>query len=79
MIDLGSIGGLYAHDHELHAYCTRCHRWAVLDLGGMVEAGQGDRRLPLTVRCRGCGEIGRLQMRPPAPRPTRANGWIQFP
>ena len=76
MIDLGSIAGLLEHDHELHAYCTRCDRWQALDLEGMVRAGQGDRRLPLTVRCRVCGEIGRLQVRPPVPARRNTNGWI---
>ena len=41
----------------------------------MVRAGQGERRLPLCVRCRDCGEQGRVQVRPPAP--TRStSGWI---
>lgn len=78
MIDLGSIAGLHEHDHELHAYCPRCDRWQTLDLEGMVRAGQGNRRLPLQVRCRACGEIGSLQVRPPMPRWTHANGWITF-
>ena len=76
MIDLGSIAGLLEHDHELHAYCARCDRWQALDLEGMVRAGQGDRRLPLTVRCRVCDEIGRLQVRPPVPAWRNSNGWI---
>jgi hypothetical protein len=29
MIDLGTIAGLHAHDHELHAYCLTCNRWSV--------------------------------------------------
>jgi hypothetical protein len=67
MIDLGSIAGLLEHDHELHAYCTRCDRWQSLDLEGMVKAGQGDRRLPLRVLCRTCGEVGTLQVWSPMP------------
>jgi len=76
MIDLGSIAGLHAHDHELHCYCRQCDRWVVLDLAAMISAGQGERRLPLRVRCCDCGEIGRLQVRPPVP--TRGpGGWMQ--
>jgi len=76
MIDLGSIAGLHEHRHRLDAYCQRCHRWAELDVAAMVAAGLGDRRLPITVRCRGCGEIGRLQVRPPVP--TRGpGGWME--
>ena len=76
MIDLGSIAGLHAHQHELHAYCVACDRWAVLDLATMIDAGHGERRLPITVRCRYCGEVGRLQVRPPVS--TRGlGGWIE--
>jgi hypothetical protein len=78
MINLGSIAGLYEREHELHAYCHRCDRWSVLDLDRMVRAGQESRRLPLTVRCRVCGEVGSLQVRPPMPPPSRA-GWIAPP
>ena len=67
MIDLGMIAGLHEHDHSLAAYCTRCDRWAVLDLEQMVKDGYGARRLPITVRCMKCGEPGRLQVRPPVP------------
>ena len=38
MIDLGSIGGLHARQHELHAYCPRCDRCAVLPLARQREA-----------------------------------------
>jgi hypothetical protein len=76
MIDLGSIQGLYEHGHELHAFCLRCERWRVLDLAGMVRRGQGSRRLPLTVRCRQCGELGQIQVRPLMPAWTNSNGWM---
>jgi len=76
MIDLGSIAGLCAHDHELHAYCQQCDRWVVLDLAAMIRNGHGERRLPITVRCRHCCEIGRLQVRPPMPTRVGAVGWV---
>ena len=76
MIDLGSIAGLHRHQHELACYCTRCDRWAVLDLAAMVAAGYGERRLPITVRCRYCGGVGRLQVRPPMPTRVGAIGWV---
>ena len=75
MIDLGTIAGLHENRHELHAFCPRCRRWSVLDLAAMIQAGQGSRRLPITVRCRLCGEIGELQVRPPMPQRHSA-GWV---
>jgi len=76
VIDLGSIAGLLEHDHNLAAYCPRCDRWALLDLAAMIDAGHGERRLPITVRCQVCGELGRLQVRPPVP--TRGpGGWME--
>jgi len=76
MIDLGSIAGLLDHQHALAAYCQRCDRWAVFDLARMVAAGLGDRRLPIKARCSVCGELGRLQVRPPVP--TRGpGGWME--
>ena len=76
MIDLGSIAGLHQHNHELHAYCSCCDRWTRLDLAAMVAAGQGERRLPIRVRCEVCGQVGKLQVRPPAP--TRGpGGWME--
>jgi len=74
MINLGSIAGLHSHNHQLHAYCPRCDRWAALPLAEMVAAGQGSRRLPFTVRYRWCGAAGRLQVRPPVPTWTNTNG-----
>ena len=79
VIDLGSIAGLHEHDHQLAAYCQRCDRWSLLDLAAMVDAGLGDRRLPIKVRCRACDELGRLQVRPPVPQRSGAIGWIELP
>jgi RNase P subunit RPR2 len=78
MIDIGTIADLHEWQHELHAYCCRCDRWRVLDLGLMVRAGQGAKRLPLRVRCRECGEVGQLQVRPPMPARS-STGWIAPP
>jgi hypothetical protein len=75
MIDLGSIAGLHQRNHELHAYCSHCDRWHVLDLEAMVRQGRGEVRLPIRVRCRNCGAAGQLQVRPPMP--VRGSvGWI---
>jgi len=77
MIDLGTLAGLLEHRHRLDAYCPRCDRWAEIDLAEMVAAGYGERRLPLLVRCRACGEVGWLQVRPPVP--TRGlGGWMEL-
>jgi hypothetical protein len=76
MIDLGSIAGLHSHNHQLHAYCPTCDRWATLPLAAMIAAGQGSRRLPFTVRCRWCGAVGRLQVRPPVPTRVGSVGWV---
>ena len=73
MIDLGTIAGLHAHDRELHCYCRQCDRWVVLDLAGIIRNGHGERWLPLTVRCRVCGEPGQLRARPPMPGWTNAS------
>jgi len=78
MIDLGTLAGLHRHRHQLAGYCERCDRWADLDLAAMVAAGLGNRRLPIRIRCRGCGDLGRLQVRPPVP--TRGpGGWMEPP
>jgi len=78
IIDLGSIAGLHAHDHQLAAYCQRCDRWVALPLAELIDAGHGDRRLPIKTRCRACGELGRLQVRPPVPQRSCARGWIEL-
>ena len=48
-------------------------------LAELVAQGKGSLRLPIAVRCRDCGEPGRLQVRPPMPTWKNANGWIQLP
>jgi RNase P subunit RPR2 len=78
MIDLGTLAGLHRHRHELHAYCLHCDRWSALPLERMIAQGKGALRLPIVVRCRECGEPGRLQVRPPIPMPSAA-GWITPP
>jgi len=35
------------------------------DRAGIGAGGHGERRLPIKVRCDVCGDIGRLQIRPP--------------
>jgi hypothetical protein len=76
VIDLGSIAGLHEHGHQLAAYCLHCDRWEVLPLSELIAAGHGSRRLPIRVRCHVCGEVGRLQVRPPVP--TRGpGGWLE--
>jgi hypothetical protein len=77
MIDLGSIAGLLEHRHELAAYCPRCERWRLLPLAHLVAIGQGARRLPIAVRCVECGELGRLQVRPPVPMRGGSVGWME--
>ena len=79
MIDIGTVAGLLEHQRELAANCPRCNRWAELDLAPMVAAGHGDRRLPIKVRCSVCGEVGRLQVRPPVPIRSGSDGWVQTP
>ena len=75
VIDLGTLAGVHAHDHQLAAYCPRCDAWRVLPLAEMVAQGKGSLRLPLRVRCRDCGAIGRLQVRPPVPTYSNPHGW----
>ena len=57
-MDLGSIAGLYAHEHRLAAYCPRCDAWRVLPLALWVNQRRGLLRLPIMVRCRDCDERG---------------------
>lgn len=76
MIDLGTLAGLLEHEHGLDGYCQRCDRWSALPLAELVAQGKGSLRLPIAVRCRDCGERGRLQVRPPVP--TRGQGgWME--
>jgi hypothetical protein len=75
MIDLGTIAGLHAHDHQLAAYCPRCDAWQLLTLAEMVVQGKGSLRLPIRLRCGDCGEVGQLQVRPPTPMRS-SSGWI---
>ena len=76
VVQLPFIAGLRKHGHRLDAYCPRCNRRVAIDLAAMVAAGLGNRRLPLTVRCGDCGEVGRLQVRPPVPNRSASVGWI---
>lgn len=77
MIDLGALAGLHERQHELHAYCSTCDRWSVLDLGRMVRDGHGDCRLPIKVGCQICGKPGQLQVRAPMPTWTNSRGWME--
>jgi len=73
MIDLGTLAGLLEHRHRLDAYCPRCCRWVGLDLAAMVTTGSGGRQLlPVSVRCRVRGGLGRLQLRPYLPTRPRS-------
>ncbi|MBP1688688.1 MAG: hypothetical protein H6Q33_4831, partial [Deltaproteobacteria bacterium] len=64
--------------HQLAAYCPRCDAWRLLPLDEWVTQGKGSLRLPLRVRCRDCGEVGQLQVRPPMPMRS-STGWIAPP
>jgi hypothetical protein len=77
-IDLGSIAGLHARQHTVHAFCCHCDRWRELDLEILVQRGLGGRRLPLLVRCLRCGRRGMVQIRPPTPTRS-AGGWMDPP
>jgi hypothetical protein len=65
MIDLDSVAGLLEHVHGLAACCPCCGHWAVLSPADLAAQGQGSLRLPITVKCRDCVEVGRSQVRPP--------------
>jgi len=76
MIDLGTLAGLLEHRQRLDACCPRCDRWRELPLANLVARRQGSRRLPIAVRRQVCGEVGRLQVRPPVPA-HRPGGWME--
>jgi len=76
VLDLGTLAGLHQHQRTLTAYCPICERWAVLPLADLIAQGKGSLRLPIRVRCRYCGEVGRPQVRPPVPTRGSAVGWI---
>jgi hypothetical protein len=79
IIDLGSIAGLHAREHEVHCYCTHCERWRVLDLQRLIAIGKGETRLPLRVRCLRCRELGEVQIRPPMPQHSTSARWLAPP
>lgn len=67
-ITLDSLAHLLEANHGLVAYCPTCRRWADLDLARLVREGHGERRLVgFKPRCRACGELGKIQVRPPQP------------
>jgi len=41
MIDIGTLAGLHARDHQLAAYCPRCDAWRVLR--ELVAQGRGSK------------------------------------
>jgi hypothetical protein len=65
-IRLDTLRAVHERNHKLAAYCSRCQRWAVLDLAKLIEQGRGGYafvgRKPC---CRDCGERGEWQLRPP--------------
>jgi len=61
MIDLGTLAGLYRHQHRLAAYCPCCDRWREIPLAELIDAGLGDRRLPIQVRCSSFGSAKQPQ------------------
>jgi|GEM_PF-2164796 len=78
MIDLGTLWGLFEHDHSLAAYCSKCCRWSVLPLARLVAQCQGAKRLPVMVRCGESGTDGQQQVRPPVPRlDPKRRGWME--
>jgi hypothetical protein len=74
MIDRRSVADLHRQHREQVCYGHRFDRWAVLDLAAMGAVGLGSRRLPIAVRCRVCGDAGRLQVRPPVQTLDRHRG-----
>jgi len=68
-----------ADEHgDLVSQCWTEARIGAPPITESVAAGHGDRRLPIRVWCKDCGEAGQLQVRPPMP--TRSpTGSIQSP
>jgi hypothetical protein len=50
MIDLGTIAGLFEHEHKLAPYCPRCERWSVLPFTVLVAQSKGSLSLPIKLR-----------------------------
>jgi hypothetical protein len=44
-IRLDTLRALREHDHQLAAYCSRCQRWAVLDLERLIAEGRGEQSI----------------------------------
>jgi hypothetical protein len=74
MADCSTLAGLLEYGHKLAAYCPQCSRWSLLLLADFAAQGKGSLRLPLKVRCRDCGEVAPLQVRPPVPA-RGLGGW----
>jgi hypothetical protein len=67
-ITLATLADLLENEHGLSVYCTRCQRWAELDLHQLVRQGYGSRKLlTFRPRCRACDTRGEIQVRPPVP------------
>ena len=75
MIDYGTFAGLLEHDHGLAAYRPWCSRWSVLPPAKLVAHRNGPLCLTIRMRCRECGEVGRLQVRPPVLTSGPVGGW----
>ena len=68
-IRLDTFGALNDRQHQMAAYCSRCQRWAVLDLPQLIAEGRGDYKfVGHQPRCGECGEPGEWQLRPPVYR-----------
>ena len=44
---------------------------------GACQLREASPALPITVRCQQCGQIGRIQVRPPMPAWTNAARWME--
>lgn len=76
-VALNTYAALLEHHHNLAAYCPACRRWADVDLEGLVTRGLCHRSfVGHRPRCRHCGTVGELQVRPPLPKFTGAT-WMQ--